>query len=517
MARVCRFECGLDLVITLLLGVLALGYSYRGPAETSSAPWGYSGPVPEAVAKPRYHYKTLYFQQKIDHFGFWQNGTFMQRYLVGDEHFSAPGSPILFYTGNEGDISWFCDNTGFVWEAAEELGALVVFAEHRYYGQSLPFGNSSYSDVKFLQYLSSAQVLADYAVLIRHIKRSVAGARKSPAVAVGGSYGGMLAAWLRMKYPQSVVGAIAASAPIWRFSGLASCEGFAEVTTRTFNRSNPACAASVRRSWAAIDHLAISAGGLRFLETEFRLCASLTGLADVLALKAWLAETWSMVAMVDYPYPASFLQPLPAWPVKAICTHLTDPTLPDKDLVHHVASAVMVYYNYTGAVPCLNITQTATRSLGVTGWWYQSCTELAMPMCSNGKSDMFEDHPWDQEAFSAECQRQWGVRPRFDWPLVLYGGHDISAHSNIVFSNGLLDPWSAGGVLHSPTPSLVALIIPDGAHHADLRASNPLDPVSFRNVRRAELKAIRAWCGRHGPSSLHNRAFSKSWLHTSSI
>jgi len=52
----------------------------------------------------------------------------------------------LFYAGNEGGIHAFYDNTGFQTDTlALKWNATVVFAEHRYYGTSMPFGEDSFN------------------------------------------------------------------------------------------------------------------------------------------------------------------------------------------------------------------------------------------------------------------------------------------------------------------------------------------------------------------------------------
>jgi len=64
------------------------------------------------------------------------------------------------------------------------------------------------------------------------------------------------------------------------------------------------------------------------------------------------------------------------------------------------------------------------------------------------------------------------------WVATNFGAGNIKTASNIIFSNGLLDPWHGGGFLENLSDTLVAIVIEEGAHHLDLRSSNPLDPPS---------------------------------------
>ena len=100
------------------------------------------------------------------------------------------------YFGNEANVELYLNNTGLMWESAHDFGAMLIFAEHRYYGKSKPFSQREIRDN--MHFLTSEQAMADFAGLIREIKEQ-RNASKSPVIGFGGSYGGMIGSWFRMK------------------------------------------------------------------------------------------------------------------------------------------------------------------------------------------------------------------------------------------------------------------------------------------------------------------------------
>ena len=75
-----------------------------------------------------------------------------------------------------------------------------------------------------------------------------------------------------------------------------------------------------------------------------------------------------------------------------------------------------------------------------------------------------------------------------------YGGRSIAkAMSNVVFSNGDMDPWYPGGVLEDESDSLVTIMIEDAGHHLDLMSSNSADSQSLKDARAKEVEMIEKW------------------------
>ncbi|KAG6490763.1 hypothetical protein ZIOFF_052073 [Zingiber officinale] len=454
-----------------------------------------------------YQYEERYFRQPLDHFSFADLPSFQQRYLIaGVDAWALPSGPIFFYCGNEGDIEWFAANTGFVWDIAPRFSALIVFAEHRYYGKSMPYGSKeeAYKNADFLSYLTAEQALADFSVLLTDLKRNFS-SEDSPVVLFGGSYGGMLAAWMRLKYPHVAIGALASSAPILQFEDIVPPDTFYNIVSKDFKRESLSCFKTIKESWDVLEAQGTDNDGLLKLSKDFHLCrcdvslmlscrCRYRNLNNTDELSDWLNSAYSYLAMVDYPYPSDFLMPLPANPIKELCRKV-DNYPNETGILERIFAGVSIYYNYTGNVDCFDLEDDPH---GMSGWDWQACTEMVMPMSSNKDNSMFPEFDFDYAAYRDECVRDYGVRPRPRWITTEFGGHDIKITlmkfgSNIIFSNGLLDPWSGGSVLQNISDSIIALVTELGAHHIDLRAATDEDPEWLVEQRYSEIELIKGW------------------------
>ncbi len=58
---------------------------------------------------------------------------------------------------------------------------------------------------------------------------------------------------------------------------------------------------------------------------------------------------------------------------------------------------------------------------------------MIMPMCSDGLQDMFPPMPWNITAYAEQCKATYGVSIQPYLIETLYGGKNISSHSNIIF------------------------------------------------------------------------------------
>ena len=189
------------------------------------------------------------------------------------------------------------------WDIAPEFRALIIGAEHRFYGESLPFGNDSYAP-EHLGLLSHEQALADYAVLLASLKANLS-APSSPVITFGGSYGGMLAAWFRMKYPSSTAGAIAASAPILQIPGLMDPHAFNAVITQDYRAANPVAPQAIFNVWTTMLALGSTDAGRATIKSAMRMCA-IDNMDDVYAAIDYFSSALSYTAMADYSVAARF-------------------------------------------------------------------------------------------------------------------------------------------------------------------------------------------------------------------
>ncbi|KAG6678984.1 hypothetical protein I3843_14G106500 [Carya illinoinensis] len=408
-------------------------------------------------------FKTFYYNQTLDHFNYRPDcySTFQQKYVINSKYWGGPKSnaPIFAYLGDEAPLdSDQLFSVGFLTDNALQFQALLVYIEHRYYGKSIPFGSrkEAFRNASTLGYFNSAQAIADYADVLLHLKKNLS-AENSPIIVVGGSYGGMLAAWFRLKYPHIVLGSLASSAPILYFDDISPRFGYYSIVTKDFKETSESCYRTIRKSWAKIDRVASRPHGLSTLGKRFNTCCVLCSAIDGASVGT--------------------------------------------DTLGRIYAGVVAYMGHRSCYD-MNEFKNATDQTNE-GWRWQTCSEIVMPIGhENCKESMFPSAPFNLNQFINECKSLYGVLPRPHWVTTYYGGHDLKRilhrfASNIIFSNGLKDPYSSGGVLENISESVVAISTANGSHCLDINMAKPSDPQWLVMQRNTEVKIIRRWLSKY--------------------
>ena len=124
----------------------------------------------------------------------------------------------------------------------------------------------------------------------------------------------MLGSWFRVHYPNAVDGVIAASAPIWSFTGLSppyDYNAFNQGVTRdasTEGGSSDDCKINLKAAWPRILAAAETEAGRQLLSKSFRTCAAVRArnpsarVDDAYAIVNWAQGPWAtMVSSQSQP------------------------------------------------------------------------------------------------------------------------------------------------------------------------------------------------------------------------
>ncbi|KAJ8749874.1 hypothetical protein K2173_013789 [Erythroxylum novogranatense] len=446
---------------------------------------------------------TFYYTQILDHFNYKPESyiTFQQRYVLNLKHWGGANTsaPILVYFGAEENIEDDFITNGFLTDKASRFKALLLYIEHRYYGKSIPFGSrkEAFKNAGSLGYFNSAQAIADYAAVITHVKKQYS-AETSPVIVVGGSYGGMLAAWFRLKYPHVALGALASSAPILYFDGTAPKVGYYSIVTKDFKEASVSCYETIRKSWAEIKRTASQPKGLLSLSKKFRTCHPLNRRFE---LEDYLDSIYTDAAQYNHP---------PAYPVSVVCGGI-DGAPQGTDILDRIFQGVI---SYMGNRSCYDMNEYNYPTETSLGWRWQTCSEIVMPI-GHDSNTMFPSAPFDLKKFIVDCKSLYGVQPKPHWITSYYGGHDLDLTlrrfaSNIIFSNGLRDPYSSGGVLRNISDNIVAIFTVNGSHCLDIHPEKPGDPDWLVMQRQREIETIKRWISKYHSDLLELRTKTNS-------
>lgn len=126
------------------------------------------------------------------------------------------------------------------------------------------------------------------------------------------------------------------------------------------------------------------------------------------------------------------------------------------------------------------------------------CTELGQFTTSDNSEQPFGNY-FSLDYYVQLCTDNYGrpfdkqeMQKAIDKTNSVYGGLSLTNLSNVVFVNGLVDPWRELSVLKADpsNPTVILIVIPETSHCADLGSDDVADSQNLKNARMQVVKAI---------------------------
>nr|XP_023027495.1 putative serine protease F56F10.1 [Leptinotarsa decemlineata] len=474
----------------IFLSIYLLSYEASG--------WGISNRNKfNSLRLPKEHLKDVQehsFTQILDHFNPTDERTFQQRYFVNDNFVNGTSIHTVFlFIGGEGAESGYFARDGFMAEYAEEIKAICFSLEHRYYGISCPTKNITTKD---MQFLTSQQALADLAFFVEAMNVKYNLSHDVKWIAIGGSYAGNLAAWLRLKYPHLITGAMSASGPL-----LAKLDfpEYLEVVADDLKRESESCLEAVQQAFEQLKVVLFNSTSHEDFDELFQSCVpvkdSVENPLDMENLFSMILESLAYVAQYDNNQ--AMLNARYGMTIRSVCEIMNDEKIGSEmarlAAVNEQASVQNCFdFRYD---TLLKTFQEYGTLIGEKQWIYQTCTEFGFYLTSpktfgdEVQLDLYIQLCTD--LFGPQYNRDF-VQKAVDRTNNFYGGLDIDV-TNVVFVHGVSDPWHVLGITKTKNIASPAFLIEGVAHCAVMYTSSEKDPPQLTEARRQIKQIIGSW------------------------
>uniref|UniRef100_A0A915D428 Uncharacterized protein n=1 Tax=Ditylenchus dipsaci TaxID=166011 RepID=A0A915D428_9BILA len=500
---------------------------------------------------------TGFIRQDVDHFDPTLQLQFDQRFFKNDIAQEDRDAVRFLMIGAEAPIDWtYVDDDYlqyYLW--AKDFHAVMYSLEHRFFGYSSPFENTSVEVLS--KFLTTEHVLADLAVFVESTNVWENNTANPRWVLFGGSYGGNLVALFRLRYPTLSVGGVASSAAMQPKTDFYEYMQKVEQDIRKWGSVD--CPSNMRIFFAWIRRKLGTRNGRKLIKRAFCLNNKWDeNYIDEKDAELFLANmVFTLDASIQYDdeghyhlkqmcrYYKSFdyywsaqhttrhrktagltriieninremLGQLPQIPAK----QLAEKSNPVKKFLINIKpddrddyyEGDYNYSDYDDSIPSRysdsQSGEIASACPRVYPCSYRGCTHVSYTEMLEQLRDVYREcfqginHVLDicADVFGDDYNRtrvDQGVASTYK----MYGGKDYYNGSRIVFVHGSEDPWSSIGVMKPLSKNAHSWVINGTSHCEDMYREYEHDVQELKDARKLIKKQIVRWVRRRKPTA----------------